>query len=112
MTRDSSILAWIHDYIARGGDRIELYYLPNDNSNISQEVSRGFATARLLSYRIETETGFIILESQINITVQAHNPAAPLTCLNINGYNDSVELYVSRKFSMTVAVSFRKSRDC
>ena len=104
--RDSSILAWIHDYIARGGDHIQLYYLPNDDSNIN-EVNRGSATARLLSYRIENETGFIILESQINITVQAYYPASPLTCLNSNGYNDSIELHVSRKFSMAVpGISF------
>ena len=82
ITENSSILHWTHDYIRQGtiGDRIELYFLPNDDSNTSLEVSRGSATARLTGYSVDNETGLIILKSQVNITVLVYKTASPVVC--------------------------------
>ena len=99
---NTSVLYWIHEYIREGaiGDRIELYFIPNDDSNTSLEISRGSATARLTGYSVDNETGLITLESQINITVLAFETASPLVCSTVDGSNDSIQIHVSRKFNM------------
>ena len=60
----------------------------------------GLATAIILDSGIDNETGSIVLESQINITIPDYEIASPLVCCTSNGYNHSTNISVSREFSM------------
>ena len=99
-TSNSSILWWKNDdVIDQGGHHIELLYLCNDISQ-DQKQTLGLATAIILDSGIDKETGSIMLKSQINITIPDYEIPSPLVCCTSNGHNDSVEILVTREFSM------------